>query len=123
MRFDIPKTWQIWEDNGMEWGSSMNYSGKDGFRCGICYPFSVFNILTQKKLSLKERPLIVMDVNQLLQKNMCPEKMKKNIEKLNNTVKKYQGEFVFLWHNSSFNTDKWRIYQNTYASILNEEKI
>jgi hypothetical protein len=123
LRFDIPKTWQIWEDNGMEWGSSMNYSGQDGFRCGICYPFSVFNILTQKKLFLKERPLIVMDVNQMLQKDMSPEKMKKNIEKLNNTVKKYQGEFVFLWHNSSFNTDKWRIYQNTYASILNEEKI
>jgi len=123
LRFDIPKTWQIWEDNKMEWSSSMNYSGQDGFRCGICYPFSVFNILTRKKLFLKERPLIVMDVNQILKKNMNPEKMIKNIKKLDKTVKKYQGDFVFLWHNSSFNTDKWQIYHNTYESILNEDKV
>lgn len=123
LRFDVPKTWQIWEDNGMEWSSSMNYSGKDGFRCGVCYPFSVFNILTQKKLFLKEKPLIVMDVNQILEKGINPEKVEKNIKELNKTVEKYKGEFVLLWHNSSFNTDKWRIYHNTYESILSEDKV
>jgi peptidoglycan/xylan/chitin deacetylase (PgdA/CDA1 family) len=118
LRFDVPKTWQIWEDNNMEWGSTMNYSGEDGFRCGVCYPFRVFNILTQKKLLLKEKPLIVMDANGVNKKGMNPKIMKKNIEKINAVVKKHNGEFVFLWHNSSFNTDKWSMYHDTYESIM-----
>jgi len=28
-----------------------------------------------------------------------------------NEVKKYNGEFVFLWHNSSFNQKKWLAYR------------
>jgi len=88
LRFEVPTTWQIWEDNGMQW-SSMGYHDKEGFRCGVCYDYSVFNILTRKKLKLKERPLIVME-----------------------------GNFVFLWHNSSFNTKEWKKYQYVYEKVI-----
>jgi hypothetical protein len=34
------------------------------------------------------------------------------INNLINTVKKYQGEFVFLWHNSCFlDKDNKRVYE------------
>jgi peptidoglycan/xylan/chitin deacetylase (PgdA/CDA1 family) len=119
LRFELPTTWQIWEDHKMKWDSSMNYAGEDGFRCGVCYPFSTYNILSQKQLQLKEKPLIAMEANSIIKKGMTPLKMKKNTEKLMRIVKKYNGEFILLWHNSSFNTSKWKPYQSVYESLLN----
>ena len=60
LRFEVPHTWQHWEDNNMQWDSSLGYSQKPGFRCGVCYPYPVFNILTRKQLKLVERPLVIM---------------------------------------------------------------
>jgi hypothetical protein len=119
LRFEVPTTWQIWEDAKMKWDSSLSYADKEGFRCGVCYPYSVFNILTRKKLNLKERPLIVMEGSfTTYQPNIKPEDMEIKIKKLIDKVKKFNGEFVFLWHNSSFNVNQWKKYQNIYKKVL-----
>lgn len=118
LRFEVPKTWQIWEDNNMNWDSTLTYPEKEGFRCGTCYEYSVFNILTRKRLRLKERPLIVMDGSLVTYQNLSPEKAEKKIIKLIEKVKKYNGSFVLLWHNSSFNNDLWTGYQEVYEKIV-----
>ena len=119
LRFEVPTTWQIWEDAGMEWNSTLSYADKEGFRCGVCYEYSVFNILTRKKLQLKERPLVVMEGSfATYQSNIKPEEMESKITQLVNEVKKYNGEFVFLWHNSSFNTAMWKKYQAIYEKVI-----
>jgi hypothetical protein len=119
LRFEVPTTWQVWEDGDMEWDSTLSYADRSGFRCGVCYKFSVFNILTRKKLNLKERPLIVMDDSfATYQHDITPSAMKDAIVSLRKEVEKYNGEFVFLWHNNSFNTIKWKKYQDVYRGVL-----
>ncbi len=119
LRFEVPTTWQIWEDSGMEWDSTCSYADKEGFRCGVCYDYSVFNILTRKQLSLKEKPLIVMEGSfTTYQPNIEPKEMERKILALKNKVRKFQGVFVFLWHNSSFNTVEFKRYANVYRNIL-----
>jgi len=120
LRFEIPTTWQVWEDNNMRWDSTCGYADKEGFRCGVCYEYNVFNILTRKKLRLKEKPLIAMEVSIVKQENMMPENMKNIIEKLILKVKKYNGEFVLLWHNSNFKFTEYRNYEHIYQEILDE---
>ena len=121
LRFEVPTTWQVWEDAKMEWDSTMGYADKEGFRCGTCYSYSVFNILTRKTLKLKERPLIVMEGSLANYQNVSSEEMKLKILNLIEKVKKYNGEFVFLWHNSSFNIPFWKKYQNIYEKVLFNE--
>ena len=121
LRFEVPTTWQVWEDNNMEWDSTCGYADKEGFRCGICYEYSVFNILTRKKLQLKEKPLIVMEGSLINQQSMNPQNMQTTIKNLIVKVKKYNGNFVFLWHNSSFNTKEWRSYQHIYQKVLEKD--
>ena len=118
LRFEVPTTWQIWEDNNMKWDSTLSYADKEGFRCGACYKYSVFNILTRKKLKLKEMPLEVMEGSLVDYQNLSPEKAEKKIIKLIEIVKKYNGSFVLLWHNSSFNNDLWTGYQEVYEKIV-----
>ena len=118
LRFEIPTTWQIWEDAKMKWDSSLSYADKEGFRCGVCYEYSVFNIITRKKLNLKEKPLIVMEGSfTTYQPNITPQEMKYKIKYLINKVKKYNGEFVFLWHNSSFD-GSWKKFEYIYEKVL-----
>jgi 16S rRNA C1402 (ribose-2'-O) methylase RsmI len=102
----------------MEWDSSLSYADREGFRCGVCYPYRVFNIITRKKLNLKERPLIVMEGSLTTYQNIIPQKMEEKIKFLMKKVQKYNGEFVFLWHNSSFNTSFWKKYEYIYENIL-----
>lgn len=119
LRFEVPTTWQIWEDNNMKWDSTLSFADKEGFRCGVCYEFSVFNILTREKLKLKEKPLIVMEGSfSTYQRNIEPSKMEEKIKRLVETVKKYEGTFIFLWHNSSFNVGEWKKFESMYKNIL-----
>ena len=119
LRFEVPFTWQIWEDNGMKWDSTLSYADAEGFRCGVCYEYSVFNFLTRQKLQLKEKPLIVMEGAFLTKdSNIEASTMELRIVRLIDKVKKYNGEFVFLWHNSSFNTKQWEKYQYIYKKVL-----
>ena len=122
LRFELPTTWQIWDDNGMQWDSTLSYADREGFRSGVCYEYSVFNILTRKKLKLKEKPLIVMESSFIgYQATITLEEMEKKIKLLVEEVKKYNGDFVLLWHNSSFYTPEWKDFKGVYERILSEE--
>ena len=96
LRFEVPTTWQAWEDNGLQVDSTCGYADKEGFRCGTGNEFSVFNILTRKKLKLKERPLVVMDCSLFEYNNYSYDEAKEKIY----SMKKNTNNFTMLWHNS-----------------------
>lgn len=118
LRFEAPTTWQTWEDHGMSWDSSLYYPEHPGFRCGVCYPFPVFNFLTRQKLKLKEIPLTAMEVSWTTYLHASPSKMLNDLLQLKQTVHKYNGTFVLLWHNSNFNTPEWKNYMFVYEQFL-----
>lgn len=120
LRFEVPSTWQIWEDCGMKIDRTLSYADKEGFRCGTCYEYSVFNILTRKKLNLVESPLIVMEGSFVSYQAVTCGYMEEKINELLKRVKKYNGNFVFLWHNSSFNHSVWKEYEDIYYRIINQ---
>ncbi len=121
LRFEIPTTWQIWDDLGFEWDSSMYYSEKMGFRSGACFEYNVFNCLTRQKLNLREKPLIVMDTSILNDKKTSWEIHKKNIKDLFEKVKKYNGNFVILWHNSNVNTYESAKIKKLFETMLEKD--
>ncbi|WP_270880499.1 polysaccharide deacetylase family protein [Paenibacillus aestuarii] len=102
LRWDASETWQYWEDAGLDYDSTLSYSDLPGFRCGVCYEYSVFNLLTRKQLRLKERPLIVMEQTVIFASGLglkgreaCEE-----IEHYYNQCRRFNGDFTLLWHNS-----------------------
>ncbi|WP_417334502.1 polysaccharide deacetylase family protein [Halarcobacter sp.] len=94
LRFEVPTTWQIWEDNGMLIDSTCGYADKVGYRCGTGNEYSVFNILTRKKLNLKERPLVLMDCSLFDYNSFSYDEALNCIQNLKNY------NFTMLWHNS-----------------------
>ncbi len=119
LRFANPNTWQILDDAMMRKDSTMGFSYGGGFRAGTCFEYSVFNIEKRKKLRLKEMPLIAMEVG-IKAKYSNKDEFMKNIIFLSKIVRKYNGNFVFLWHNSNFNTFEWNFATEYYKKIMNE---
>ena len=118
LRFEVPTTWQIWEDNGMRVDSTCGYADKEGFRCGTGDEFSVFNILTREKLKLKERPLVYMDDNRakgnrIIEKSLLIH----NILKLENQCKQYDGTCTLLFHQSIFASEEIN-YKEVYETVI-----
>lgn len=106
--FSAPDTWQRWTDHGMDWDSTLGYPEAEGFRCGICRDFPVFNFRTRQMLPLREKPLIAMDVTLAHYQGYTPERALEHLYTLWNTTQQHGGEFVLLWHNSSWNDYRWK---------------
>ena len=122
LRFENPTTWNLWENEKMEWDSTMSYADEIGFRNGVCYPFPVFDILNRKKLNLMERPLILMEGTLGLYMDITLDDAENRVGELMNQVKKYEGDFVFLWHNSSLNLRQYSKYNSILTEIYNYKK-
>ncbi len=118
LRFEAPRTWEIWEENQMDWSSTVYYAESAGFRCGTCIPFSVFNFLTRQPYKLKELPLTLMEGTYINYQKLSPDKMWEAMENTVKTVKKYRGCFVLLWHNSMINLPEWKPYKKVYERFF-----
>lgn len=119
LRFSVPQTWNIWDKAGMRLDGTLSYADHEGFRAGVCYDYPVFDIIQRKQLNVWERPLILMEGSLINYRKVSPEIFLEKIEYYSNMVRKYKGNFVFLWHNSSFNFGIWEDYQDLYEHFFN----
>ena len=120
LRFDTSSTWNNLEDADVRWDSTMGYQDEAGFRSGVCYTYPLYDIYNRKQLNLLEKPLIVMDATLLRYEKLQIEQALSRVENLQKEVHRYQGEFVFLWHNSSFNSQEWIGFDKVYKSMYRQ---
>tara|TARA_B100000902_G_C27307547_1_gene916410 strand:- start:1787 stop:3115 length:1329 start_codon:yes stop_codon:yes gene_type:complete len=103
LMLDIENSWNILEKNQIKYDLTLGFPEIVGFRCGICYPFKLFDLKRKKKLNLTEIPLNIMDVT--ITKYMSGLKKENRnylVSDVINNVKKYDGILNLLWHNNSY---------------------
>ncbi len=121
LRFKVPDTWRAWEASGATYDSTLGYAARAGFRCGFCYPYSVFDVLEKRLMNVKERPLIVMD-GQLkadFNEGLTPNLAYERTIQLAKACQQVEGEFVLLWHNSSL-SNEWGDWGCLYERLVAE---
>jgi hypothetical protein len=117
LRWRNPITWQLYEDSGINQDSSIGSEFFIGFRCGTCYEYPVYNLLTRKQLKLTELPLLVMDV--CVFKFMPFDHILKDVISINNICKYYSGNMTLLYHNNYIVTkNQKRNYENLLSILL-----
>ncbi len=117
LRFENPKTWQIWENNNLKIDSTLGFSAKNGFRCGTCYEFRVFDVINRKILNLIEQPLIFMDTASVQTNTYSVKAISDELKNLSSIVKKYKGTFIFLWHPNNLNNE-WQELAKNYKMFI-----
>lgn len=110
LRWEAPATWQYWDDAALDYDSTVAYADRTGFRCGVCYSYSVFNAATRRRLRLREQPLIVMDMSLYHPDymNLPPELAAQEALKLKERCRLFDGDFVVLWHNNAL-LQRWQV--------------
>lgn len=110
-------TLRTWSDNNLEYDSGYGFQYHNGFRCGICYEFPVFDVFSRKILNLYEIPFVLMDTVFLRNKNTETEMIIESM-KIIDIVKKHNGNLCTVWHTNLFKTMERRKYINTYFEII-----
>ena len=105
LRWEQPTTMRAWEDAGMSYDSTLGYADKPGFRCGTCHEYPAFDPIAQEQLSLRIRPLVVMEctiIDSVYLGLGATGAAEEKIKLLKKRCQKVGGYFSLLWHNSYF---------------------
>tara|TARA_B110000008_G_C16957478_1_gene558786 strand:- start:2026 stop:2589 length:564 start_codon:yes stop_codon:yes gene_type:complete len=116
LMFDVKSTWSILNENNIKYDLSLGYPEMPGFRCGICYPFRVFDISKKIKLDLIEIPLIIMDVSIL--DYLKDINFKDQLDTILQNTKKYGGTLNVLWHNDQIDNLKFEKNRILFKKII-----
>lgn len=117
LRWRNPVTWQILENCGLKYDSSLGSEYFMGFRCGTCYEFPVFNLLTSKALRLIEYPLLVMDICAF--KTKSKQTRENTILNISKICRFYNGNMTFLFHNNYAVTKRQRTaYEHLISKLI-----
>lgn len=106
---------------GINWDATLGYADVAGFRLGVCHPIPIFDPIRMEAQGIEEHPLIVMDKTLSDERYMGlgPDEAIRYSRRLLDQTRRYNGEFVVLWHTETFGlaTESW--LSAVYASMCN----
>jgi hypothetical protein len=118
LKFNLPETYRQLIKHGITDDYSMAYSAVCGFRASTSFPFYFFDLVKNEITSLTIHPTTIMDVTLKNHQNLSPEKAIDKIETLMDEVKKVNGTFISLWHNSNLClNDEWKMWREVYTKM------
>jgi len=111
LRWDSSITPTILANAGFEYDTTGGFASRAGFRYGVCYEFRMFDFLNRCKLSIKQRPLVVMEctvIDDIYMGLGYGEESMQLMKELKWKCHKYGGNFSLLWHNGSLKNQEAR---------------
>jgi hypothetical protein len=120
LRWEQPTTMRACAEAGMSYDSTLGYADRPGFRCGTCHEYPAFDPVAQKQLSLRIRPLVVMECTVIDPAYLglgVTEEAEETMKQLKKRCQQVGGILSFLWHNSYFKNNKAK---DIYKKVLSE---
>lgn len=119
LRFRIPETYRALRDNGITHDYSMGYADAVGWRAGTNLPFFWYDLEREEATGLMVHPFAAMDVTLKNYLGLGPEDAPREVMELARLVKPFGGDFMLLWHNSSFSEAYgWAGWREAYAELV-----
>jgi hypothetical protein len=105
---------------GITWDSTLGYADVAGFRLGVCRPIPLFDPVSMQPFGIEEHPLIVMEctLDRPQYMGLDQDEAFCYCRDLIDTIRKHDGEFVVLWHNTAFATDPPSYQRDLYTQML-----
>jgi hypothetical protein len=120
LMFDAEKSVEVLEKSGIKYDTSLGFAEHIGFRRGTCFPFYLYNFKKDCSSMVIEIPLIVMDSTLQNPKYMGISQTEslKSVFSIIEEIKKFNGVFTILWHNTFFSDYKYTGWREIYIKIL-----
>lgn len=121
LRIRIPETYRQLVCAGITHDYSLIYSSRVGFRAGTSIPFPFYDVENDCVTGLIIHPTAVMDVTLSRDYGLLPQEALKKICELAEKVKKVNGDFITLFHNSTLSdTNEWKGWKEMYRDMINK---
>lgn len=118
LKLRFPDTYQHLLSVGIKADYSMGYADEVGFRASVCTPFYWYNLVEDTPTDLLIYPFQAMDVTMKDYLKWSPETAAIQLQNIKKTVQQVGGQFVTLWHNSSFDSN-WEKWIPMYEAFVN----
>lgn len=119
LMLEFPKTYQNLIRENILNDYTMGYAEAIGFRSSTCTPFYWFDLTKNKQSTLKIYSVGLMDGTLHDYLKLTPNDAVNEAKKQIDYFKKYNGTFVLIWHNTSFNEiEGWKEWKPVYEEIL-----
>jgi hypothetical protein len=108
LRWDVRTTPQLWAANDLAYDSTLSYPTIAGFRTGTCHEYTMYDLVGRRPLTVKQRPLVVMENAVIDDPNMGlghGDQALAAMRRYKQRCARVDGDFTLLWHNSSFAGD------------------
>lgn len=118
LMWDHPGTANNHEKVGFVYDSTLGFAAHEGFRNSYCHPFRLFDFEHNTMLSYWEIPLNVMDSTLFQYRKLTTKDAMSSIDDILSEIKKFNGVFTLLWHNSYLNEDDVPGIKVFYSDLL-----
>lgn len=127
LHYDIRVTPAVHAAAGFRYDSTLGFNDNIGFRFGTSYPWHLYNLKSDKELSIMEIPLIIQDGAMLIPDKgmrLDEETAFKYIEQITEAVEKVGGVLTLLWHpNHIVKVNWWRLYLKILAYLKSKNAL
>ena len=120
LKLKLPHTYRCVIDAGLTDDYTMGYASHPGFRAGICTPFKWFDLEKDLSTELLVHPITYMEGS--FHKLHCsPSDAASCSDRFIDIVKRFNGEFVSLWHNHTVNESfAWKGWRTVFEQSLRQ---
>ena len=117
LRFQLPKTWEIMDDAGVQLDASLGFASAYGFRNGYGLPFQPYDFRTHKAMNLIVTPLNIMDGTLSDYMNIPTKDITRHVLDFFDTHR-MDCVLGLLWHNTEFSELQYKPFLYIYKEIL-----
>lgn len=123
IRFELPTTYRYLIETNIQQDYSMGYGSINGFRASVATPFYWYDLEKEQITALQVFPFCFMDANSFYEQKQTAENTFEELMYYYNDVKKINGLFITIWHNTFLGTDeKFKGWREVYASFIKKIK-
>lgn len=106
IRMTLPDTYRHLIDAGIRQEYSMGYGSINGFRASVATSYLWYDLGREQSTDLWVYPFCFMDANALYEQRQAPSQTYQELMGYYSRVKRYNGLFVSIWHNTILGTGK-----------------
>lgn len=119
LKIKMPDSYVKMEKMGITHDYTMAYSKEIGFRASTAQPFKCYDLEREKTLQVWIHSPCVMDVTLKMGLNLSIDEAILKIKELKKITQQVGGEFISIWHNSSFDeAENWQNWDKVYISLF-----
>lgn len=116
--FHAEKTPLIWQDAGVRYDDTLGYADHEGFRCGTCHAYPLYDLKNDRTLMVLERPLMAMDGTLQRYRGLSRAEALASLRRLFDRCCAVEGDFVLLWHNGCVFREWEPWFQEVYLPFM-----